>query len=121
MPGTPIADRELIGHFIEREVESRTTWSRFSAESGVSRATLYRLKGGDPKVKQGTLRRIETALSLPFDTLTHVGAHDWDTLSRQGLNGEVIEWLKGMATSSATSASKRSRTPTRQASEPGTV
>lgn len=119
-------DRPLIGLLVEREVESTTTWSKFSAESGVSRATMHRLKVGDPRIKQQTLRRIERALSLPFDTLTKVGAHDWEGLSRQGLNGEVVEWLKENATiqrkdSSAKSASKTSRTPTQQGSAPDTV
>lgn len=118
-------DRALIAALVEREVESTTTWSRFSAEAGVSRATMHRLKVGDPRVTQRTLRRIEHALSLPFDSLTQVGVHDWDGLSRQGLNGEVIEWLKNKTTqsgsSSATDASSTSKTRSRRGFERGTV
>lgn len=99
-------DRRLIGLLVEREVESRMSWSHFADLSGVSRATLYRVKEGDPRVTQRVLRQIERALDLPFDALTSVGVHDWISLRNNGLSEELITWLtRGAGNSSASGAS----------------
>ena len=74
-------DRRLVGLFVEREIESRMSWARFSGESKVSRSTLYRVRDADPRITQPIFRKIERALSLPFDTLTAVAVHDWATQS----------------------------------------
>lgn len=103
-------DRRLIGLLVEREVESRMNWTDFAEHSGVSRATLHRVKVGDPRVTQRVFRQIERALDLPFDALTAVGVHDWISLEDDGTTQEMITWLKRGAgtTSSAGSASSTS-------------
>lgn len=92
--GEKVRDRWLIGQLVEREVEATTTWSRFAADSKVSRATLYRVKEGDEKITDRTFRRIERALGLPFDTLSSVGAHDFDVLLEIGVDRSLVEWLR---------------------------
>lgn len=91
-------DRRLVGRYVEHEVEARTSWSKFAGTSGVSRATLYRVKAGDPKVETSTLRKVERGLGLPFDTLDHVGAHRFDELEAVGMAPSVIAWLRREAT-----------------------
>lgn len=111
-------DRELIGRLVEREVESRTSWARFAEASNVSRATLYRVKDGDPRITERILRRIERALALPFDSLSAVGAHDFDGLTAMGLDEGLVIWLRQNATSPATSAQTTLTTHGRPATEP---
>lgn len=94
-------DRELIGRLIEREVESRMSWTRFAQVSEVSRATLYRVKDGDPTITTRTYRKIERALGLPFDSLSSVSAHDFDVLQRMGMDRGLIAWLREQAKTSA--------------------
>lgn len=86
-------DRKLIGLLVEREVEGRMSWTAFSQRANVSRATLYRVKEGDPKVTDRTFRRIEKALGLPFDSLSSVGAHDFDVLQQMGMERGLVTWL----------------------------
>lgn len=113
-----IRDRELIGRLVEREVESRTSWARFAEAANVSRATLYRVKDGDPRITERILRRIERALALPFDSLSAVGAHDFDGLTAMGIDEGLVIWLKQNATSPATSAQTTLTTHGRPATEP---
>lgn len=91
-------DRTLIGRLVEREVESRMSWAKFATVSGVSRATLYRVKDADPVVTERILRRIERGLGLPFDSLVTVGAHDFDQLEAMGMDAGLVEWLRRVAT-----------------------
>lgn len=123
MKGTPMAgssrDLRLVGKLVEREVESRMSWSKFATVSGVSRATLYRVKDGDPKITERILRRIERGLGLPFDSLSAVSAHDFDGLTAMGIDRGLVIWLQQTATSPATSVGNTSTRRGHQDSEPG--
>lgn len=112
-------DRDLIGKYLEREVEQRGSWSSFAAESRVSRATLYRMRDADPTVTVAKMRQAERALSLPFDTFQLVAVHDFGGLRELGLAGEVVGWLERQARDSRASAApstsrKRSERATSQ-------
>ena len=87
-------DRALIGHLVKKEVESRMSWQRFAEISGVSRATLYRVQNADPRVTEQTLRKIERGLDLPYESLSSVGAHDFDVLIGQGMERGLVQWLQ---------------------------
>lgn len=86
-------DRELIAAFLEREIDTRGSWNAFAASSGVSRATLYRIREGNPRVTVAKMRQVEKALSLPFDTFQLVAVHDLGGLRELGLSGELVAWL----------------------------
>lgn len=89
-----IDDRALVAALVEQAAD-RSSMSRqqIAKAARLGRATLYRVLGGDPTVEQRTLRRIEQALSLPYDTLTFVAAHDWTMLSEL-LDPELLAWLQ---------------------------
>lgn len=109
-------DRALIGQYVSREVESRMSWTDFATQSNVSRATLHRVVQADPRVTIQVFRRIERGLSLPFDTLTTVGVHDWHTLREWGVGEEVLRWLEKKASIlSASDAPPSTRKPSRRA------
>lgn len=76
---------------------SRMSRQELASVAGISRASLYRVLGGDPKVAPRTLRRVEAALSLPYDTLTFVAAHDWQTLAEIGAPSELVAWMRRWA------------------------
>lgn len=90
-------DRALIGRIIEREMERNPalgTWTALERASQVSRSTLYRARDGDPRIEQRTLKRVEGALGLPYDTLATAGAHDFDGLLEIGVSGELVSWIR---------------------------
>lgn len=87
-------DRELIAALVKRGVESRMSWQKFAEVSKVSRATLYRVQDADPRVTERTLRRIERGLGLPYESLSSVGAHDFDVLIEQGMDRGLVQWLQ---------------------------
>lgn len=93
-------DRALIGQLVKKEVESRMSWQRFAELSGVSRATLYRVRDADPRVTEQTLRKIERGLDLPYESLESVGAHDFDVLIGQGMERGLVQWLQSRSESS---------------------
>jgi len=99
-------DRTLIGQYAQREIEARSSVKAFAESSHVSRATLYRVFGADPTISIRTLRQIERALSLPFDTFASLGAHDFDVLAEMGIDEGAIKWLKRQTTGSAKTASQ---------------
>lgn len=91
-------DHKLIGLLVARLVEPRMSWDELAHAARVHRSTMYRLRDGDPRVTQRTMRRVESALSLPFDTLTAVGVHDWATLTRENaIDKGMVQWLQGKA------------------------
>lgn len=91
-------DRKLIGQLLSRMIDRNwPSWATVERESGVSRATLYRIKDADPRILPKTLRRIEGTLGLPYDTFVMVGEHDWDGLAEVGLDAELIAWLQRTA------------------------
>ena len=88
-------DRSLVVAAVEQAVDrSWMTRAQVARAAGVSRATLYRVMAGDPVVEQRTLRRLEAALSLPYDTLTYVSVHDWQTLGELDLPSGLGAWLE---------------------------
>lgn len=89
-------DRNLIADVIEhtmRRDPTLGTWSALERASGVSHATMHRVKNASPKVTVGTFQRIEGALGLPVDTLVTVAAHDIEGLHEIGAPAEVIGWV----------------------------
>lgn len=88
-------DRELVAAVVEQAAD-RSGMSRkeIAKAASIGRASLYRVLGGDATVEQRTLRRVEAALSLPYDTLTYVAAHDFDTLALLSLDADLIAWLR---------------------------
>lgn len=89
-----IDDRALVAALVEQAAD-RSSMSRqqIAKAAGLGRATFYRVLGGDPTVEQRTLRRVEVALSLPYDTLTFVAARDW-TMLAELLDSELLAWLR---------------------------
>lgn len=90
-------DRALVAALVEQAAD-RSTLSRqqIAKAAGIGRATLYRVFAGDPTVEQRTLRRVEQALSLPYDTLTFVAVRDW-TMLAELLDSELVSWLQHRA------------------------
>ena len=91
-------DRRLVGMLVQREIEARTTWSAFAAQTNLSRSTLYRVRDADPRISKGTFLRIERALSYPTDTFDSIAKHDFDVLHAMGIDGETVAWLERQAT-----------------------
>lgn len=124
MPGR---DRALVGLLAERLLTSTITYVDFEKRSGVSRSTIYRVIDGDPRVTTKTLRKIETSLGLPFDTLQAVTVHDWPTLRRIGVEEGLVQWLEEKASqgtptptnSAAKGAPSTSTTPGKRATSRG--
>ena len=87
-------DRVLIGQLVKKEVESRMSWEVAAKACSVSRATLYRVRDADPRVTEQTLRKIERGLGFPYESLSSVGAHDFDVLIGQGMERGLVQWLQ---------------------------
>lgn len=99
-------DRHLIAEIVEREMRrnpSIGTWPKLEGRSGVSRATLYRLRNAEDNVQIGTLERVEGALGMPTDTLKTAGLHDFDGLAEIGVSDDLIRWI-GMKVKKRSSA-----------------
>lgn len=96
--GTVTLDRELVGAVIDRLLD-RCAMNRkeFAKEAGLSRPTLYRALAGDASVSQRVLRRVEATLSLPYDTLSYVALHDWQSLEEIGTDAELLRWVRRRA------------------------
>lgn len=122
IPKAPEFDRALIGQFVAREIERRGSWSAFAAHSGLSRATLYRVRDGVPTITFRILRQLEAGLSLPDGSLAAIGAHDWSLLSNM-LTEEMITWLqrRGTETKHAADVPSTSTTPTPPAGKRATA
>lgn len=88
-----VRDLTLVGLLVKREVESRMSWQKFAELSGVSRATLYRVQEGDPRVTEQTLRKIERGLGFPYESLASVSARDFDVLTEMGMERGLVQWL----------------------------
>lgn len=90
-------DRKLIADAVEHELythpDFRGNWSALERESRVSHSTMSRLKRGDERVQSGSMRKIEAALGLPFDTLATIGVHDLDGLRELGVSDALVRWL----------------------------
>lgn len=90
-------DRKLIAEAVEHELYShpdfRGNWSALERESRVSHSTMSRLKRADERVTQSSMRKIEAALRLPFDTLATIGSHDMDGLRELGVDDRLLQWL----------------------------
>ena len=92
-----VRDLTLVGLLVKREVESRMSWQKFAELSGVSRATLYRVQEGDPRITEQTLRKIERGLGLPYESLASVSARDFDVLTEMGMERGLVQWLTRQA------------------------
>lgn len=92
-------NRALIGRFVAHEVESHGSWNKFAVESGVSRATLYRIRDVDPTVTPRIFRQVERGMSLAPDTFATIAVHDWGGLREMGLEEGIIRWLEKQAAS----------------------
>lgn len=92
-----VRDLTLVGLLVKREVESRMSWQKFAELSGVSRATLYRVQEGDPRVTEQTLRKIERGLGFPYESLSSVSARDFDVLTEMGMERGLVQWLTRQA------------------------
>lgn len=90
-------DRSLIADAVEHELyrhpDFRGNWSILERESRVSHSTMSRLKRADERVTTTSMRKVEAALGLPFDSLTTIGTHDVDGLRELGVGAELIRWL----------------------------
>jgi hypothetical protein len=90
-------DRQLIAAAVEHELfthpDFRGNWSALERESRVSHSTMSRLKRADERVTSASMRKIEAALGLPFDTLATIGAHDLDGLRDLGVSDALLRWL----------------------------
>lgn len=95
---TVTLDRGLVGAVIDRLLD-RGPLNRveFAQAVGVSRPTLYRALAGDASVSQRVLRRLEAGLSLPYDTLSYIALHDWESLEEIGVPADLIQWAKRKA------------------------
>ena len=87
-------DRELVGKFLRRVVAAQSNWTVAAARCKVSRATLYRVRDGNPNVEHSTLRRIETGLRLPYETFSYVGMREYDSLREIGVPEDLVRWLE---------------------------
>lgn len=90
-------DRKLIGKAVEREMRRNRaigSWPALDRATGVSRATLYRLRDGDPKITAGTFARVEAGLGMTTDTLLAIGLHDLEELADLGASSELVSWVR---------------------------
>ena len=88
-------DRKLVGEVVQMLIDSgRMTKMEFARESGVGRATLYRVLNGNGEVEVATLRRLESSLSLPYDTLSFIATHDWRSLVEVGTDANLVRWVR---------------------------
>jgi hypothetical protein len=91
-------DRQLIADAVEHELYShpdfRGNWSALERESRVSHSTMSRLKRADERVTSSSMRKVEAALGLPFDSLATIGAHDMDGLRELGISARLVQWLE---------------------------
>lgn len=91
-------DRQLIAEAVEHELYShpdfRGNWSALERESRVSHSTMSRLKRADERVTTSSMRKIEAALRLPFDTLATIGTHDREGLRELGVSDRLVQWLE---------------------------
>lgn len=89
-------------------------WEGLSApkiEAGgrVSRATVDRVKAGDPRVSDTMLRALGDALGLPRDYLLYVGSGDMKQIERSGADPDLIRVTLDMIRANPQSRTKRNR------------
>lgn len=98
-----LLDYRLIGRVIERVAnrheliagnKSALASRARRGLSPLSRTTLDRAIDGDGHTSRSTLMRIENALDLPYEALTHVGHHEWDALIEAGMDPQLIDWMR---------------------------
>lgn len=90
-------DRQLIAEVIEHEVfanpDFRGNWSALERDSRLSHSTMARIKRADKRVTVASMRSVEAALGLPFDTLVTIGVHDTDGLVELGVSDQLVHWV----------------------------
>ncbi len=85
--------RIRIGHVVRAAMEwENLTGERIEAGGRVSRATVDRVKRGDPRVSDRMLRALGGALGLPKDYLLYVGAGDIRRIEQSGADHDLIRW-----------------------------
>lgn len=96
--GTVTPDRKLVGDVVDTLLDRHAlNRVQFARQNGISRPTLYRAIAGDASVTQRVLRRLESGLSLPYDTLTYVSLHDWESLDEIGVPADLVRWIRRRA------------------------
>lgn len=83
--------RVRIGQFVRAAMGWRgLSGSRIEAGGRVSRATVDRVKRGDPKVSDNMLRALGDALGLPREYLLYVGTGDIRKIQESGADPDLI-------------------------------
>lgn len=85
------AGRIRIGQFVRAAMGWQgLSGSRIEAGGRVSRATVDRVKRGDPKVSDTMLRALGDTLGLPRDYLLYVGSGDARKIQESGADPDLI-------------------------------
>jgi len=83
--------RVRIGRFVRAAMGWQgLSGSRIEAGGRVSRATVDRVKRGDPKVSDTMLRALGDTLGLPRDYLLYVGSGNIRQIERSGADPDLI-------------------------------
>jgi transcriptional regulator with XRE-family HTH domain len=83
--------RIRIGEFVKAAMGWQgLSGSRIEAGGRVSRATIDRVKRGDPKVSETMLRALGDTLGLPRDYLLYVGSGDVRKIEQSGAEADLI-------------------------------
>lgn len=83
--------RIRIGRFVKAAMGWQgLSGSRIEAGGRVSRATVDRVKRGDPKVSETMLRALGDTLGLPRDYLLYVGSGDIKKIEESGADRDLI-------------------------------
>lgn len=86
-------DRDLLAQFLTREVARYGSWSEMIRATKTPRATLYRMKAGDPTVKRVKWLQLGAALGLPMDAIDAIALRDCETARELGLPDDLILWM----------------------------
>lgn len=93
--------RIWIGRVVRAAMEwEGLTGGRIEAGGRVSRATVDRVKRGDPRVSDRMLRALGGALGLPKDYLLYVKAGDIARIEQSGADHDLIRWTTDLILSS---------------------
>lgn len=92
-------------YWIGQTVRAAMSWEgltgeRIEAGGRVSRATVDRVKRGDPRVSDNMLRTLGNVLGLPRDFLLYVGAGDIRRIEQSGADHDLIRWTIDLILSS---------------------
>ena len=87
------ADRRRIATFLRAALGWKgMTGVGLTSTGRISRATIDRVKRGDPNVSDTMLRALGDALDLPRDFLIYVGEGDLSRINRATDDPDLIRW-----------------------------